>query len=65
MFTAVLFNYLSSVQAETLAPHALEITYVTWAIIGFSTAAFLLASLLATHRAGKMRLAEVLRIRGG
>ena len=65
MFTAVLFNYLSSVQAETLAPHPLEITYVTWAIIGFSTAAFLLASLLATHRAGKMRLAEVLRIRGG
>jgi ABC-type lipoprotein release transport system permease subunit len=40
-------------------------TYVTWVVVGVSIGSLLLASLLATARAGRVKLAEVLRVRGG
>jgi len=40
-------------------------TYVTWAMVLVSIGSLIIAALLATARAGRIRLAEVLRIRGG
>jgi ABC-type lipoprotein release transport system permease subunit len=37
----------------------------SWVIVGVSVLSLLAASFIATARAGRIRLAEVLRIRGG
>lgn len=45
--------------------HPLVITFVSAAILVVAIASMLVASFLTTVRAGKIRLAEILRIRGG
>jgi len=63
--SAALFANLISKQLSTAVPYPLELGIPTWTILAVSVISFLLASLLATVWAGRMRLAEVLRIRGG
>ncbi len=65
LLTAYLFNTLSGEEMYTAVERRMIFTYVSWSIVLASIGALLVASLLATARAGKVRLAEVLRIRGG
>ncbi len=65
LLTSYLFNTLTQPGYETLVPHRMVFTSITWIIIGISIASLLVASLLATSSAGRIKLAEVLRIRGG
>ncbi len=58
-----LFNTLP--RSATQVPKTMEVTLVTGILLLVSVASLLIASLLATGQAGKVRLAEVLRIRGG
>jgi len=59
-----LFNTMPTSSA-TLVPKTMEFTVISLAMLLVSIASLILSSLLATARAGKVRLAEVLRIRGG
>ncbi len=59
-----LFNTMPTSSA-TLVPKTMEFTVTSLAMLLVSVASLILSSLLATARAGKVRLAEVLRIRGG
>ncbi len=63
--TAYLFNTLTQPGSSGIVPHQMVFTYVTLIMVAVSVVSLLVASLLATSRAGKIRLAEVLRIRGG
>jgi ABC-type lipoprotein release transport system permease subunit len=63
--TAYMFNALSGEVLYTSVERKMIFTYVSFFIVLSSVVALLAASLLATARAGKIRLAEVLRIRGG
>lgn len=65
ILTAYLFNALSSEDVNTIVQRNLVFTYVSYSIVLTSIIALVLAALIATSRAGKIRLAEVLRIRGG
>ncbi len=58
-----LFNTMPP--SATLAPKTMEFTVISWVMLLISIASLVLSSILATARAGKVRLAEVLRIRGG
>jgi ABC-type antimicrobial peptide transport system permease subunit len=62
--TAYLFNLLNADLSGALG-HYLIFTWVSLILIFISMISLLLASLLATSRAGKIKLAEILRIRGG
>lgn len=62
--TAYLFNLLSADLSGAIG-HYLVFTWVSLILIFVSIVSLLLTSLLATSRAGKIKLAEVLRIRGG
>jgi ABC-type antimicrobial peptide transport system permease subunit len=62
--TAYLFNLLSADLSGAIG-HYLVFTWVSLILIFVSIISLLLASLLATSRAGKIKLAEILRIRGG
>jgi len=62
LLAAYLFNTLNP---SELVPRTMEFAGVSWAMVLVSVASILISSLLATIRAGKVRLAEVLRIRGG
>ncbi|MBU0686121.1 MAG: FtsX-like permease family protein [Thermoplasmatota archaeon] len=62
LLAAYLFNTLNP---SSLVPRTMEFAGVSWAMLIVSIVSILLSSLLATMRAGKVRLAEVLRIRGG
>ena len=59
-----LFNTMPTSSA-TLVPKTMEFTVISLAMLLVSVSSLILSSLLATARAGKVRLAEVLRIRGG
>jgi ABC-type lipoprotein release transport system permease subunit len=63
--SAYLFNTLSGQELYSAVERKMVFTLVSFTIVLSSIAALLIASLLATARAGKMNLAEVLRIRGG
>ncbi len=65
ILTAYMFNALSGEILYTAVERQMVFTYVSFSIVLASIVALLAASLLATTRAGKIRLAEVLRIRGG
>ena len=65
ILTAYLFNMLSSDVLYAVVQRKMIFTFVSLSIVLSSIVALLAASLLATARAGKIRLAEVLRIRGG
>ena len=62
--TAYLFNLLNADLSGGIG-HYLVFTWVSLILIFISIISLLLASLLATSRAGKIKLAEILRIRGG
>lgn len=65
LLTAYLFNTLWEVGASDVIQRRMLFSRVSWTIVGAAIAAMLVASLLATARAGRIKLAEVLRIRGG
>lgn len=62
LLAAFMFNTLNT---STLVPRTTEFAGVSWAMLFVSVVSILISSLFATMRAGKVRLAEVLRIRGG
>lgn len=62
VLTAYLFNTL---WGATQYNRTMVFTWVSWLVLAVSVASLLIASLLATSRAGKVGLAEVLRVRGG
>ncbi len=65
LITALIFNELSSLDIYTEVPRRMVFTMVSLAVVLVSIGSLLAASLIATSRAGRIRLAEVLRIRGG
>lgn len=65
LLTSYLFNTLTTTTSFEVVPRRMVFTYVTWIVVVVSIASLLLSSLLATARAGRVKLAEVLRIRGG
>ena len=65
IFSAFLFDALLQIAGGGRFESFIIIGGVSIAILVASLASFLLASFLATYRVGKLRLAEVLRIRGG
>ena len=65
ILTAYLFNALSGEELYTVVERTLVFTYASYSIVLSSIVALVLAALVATTRAGKIKLAEVLRIRGG
>lgn len=64
LLTAYLYNYMSAGLSNQVG-HSLVLTYVSLSILLVAVIAMLLVSFLTTVRAGRIRLAEVLRIRGG
>jgi hypothetical protein len=62
LLAAYLFNTLNP---SALVPRTMEFAGVSWAMLFVSVVSILISSLFATIRVGKVRLAEVLRIRGG
>jgi ABC-type lipoprotein release transport system permease subunit len=65
ILTAYLFNTLYGDELHTIGERDLVFTHVSYSIVLSSIVALVLAALIATTRAGKIKLAEVLRIRGG
>jgi len=65
LISAFMFNTLTMPGSGGVVPHRMLFTYVTWAMVLVAAASLVVAALLATARAGRIRLAEVLRIRGG
>jgi len=65
LITALIFNELASLDIYTEVPRRMVFTLVSLTVVLVSVGSLLAASLIATSRAGKIRLAEVLRIRGG
>ena len=65
IISAYLFNTLTMPGSGDVVPHRMIVTYVTFAMVFVASASLVVAALLATSRAGRIRLAEVLRIRGG
>jgi len=64
LLTAYLFNYMWGALMGEIG-HNIVLTFVSVSILLVAIGAMLLVSFLTTVRAGKIRLAEVLRIRGG
>jgi putative ABC transport system permease protein len=65
LLAAYLFNSFYGQQFYSMLEPKTVFTFVSFSIVLSSIAALVLASLVATARAGKIKLAEVLRIRGG
>lgn len=65
ILSAYVFNAVSAEEVYTVVERKLVFTHVSYLIALSSVAALLLAALVASARAGKIKLAEVLRIRGG
>jgi len=65
ILTAFLFNTLSGEELYSAVERRMILTYVSLIVVLSSVVALVVASLLATSRAGKIKLAEALRIRGG
>jgi len=64
VLTAYLFNTLWGSQTAVYN-RTMIFSTVSWLVLVVTISSLLIASLLATSRAGKVRLAEVLRTRGG
>ena len=65
ILTAFLFNTLSGEVLYSAVERRMVFTLVSLSVLILSVVALLVASFIATSRAGKIKLAEVLRIRGG
>ena len=64
LLTAYLYNYMTAALSNQVG-HSLVLTYISLSILLVAVIAMLVVSFLTTVRAGKIKLAEVLRIRGG
>ena len=64
LLTAYLFQSLYAGESSVV-PREMLFTWISAVIVVASVGALIVASLVATSRAGKIKLAEVLRIRGG
>lgn len=62
LLASFLFNTLNP---SPIVPRTMEFGEVSWVLLAVSVISVLTSSLLATVRAGRVRLAEILRIRGG
>ncbi len=65
LLSAFLYNTLTLPGSGGVVPHRMLFGLVSWAMIAVAGLSLVLAALMATARAGKIRLSEVLRIRGG
>ena len=65
LLVAYLFNVLSGEGLNNAVERKMVFSYVTWLVVAVSVFSLVAASLLATARAGRIRLADVLRVRGG
>ncbi|MEM2839191.1 MAG: FtsX-like permease family protein [Thermoplasmata archaeon] len=65
VLTAFLFNALSGEVLYSAVERRMVFTLVSFSVLLISIVALIIASLIATSRAGKIKLSEVLRIRGG
>ncbi len=65
MLTAYLFNTLYGDTSYASVDRRMVFTWVSMVVVAASVVSLLVASILATARAGRIRLTEVLRIRGG
>jgi len=63
--SGLLFNSAMQTADERGVPRELVLSIATGVVISATIASFLISSFIATRRACKMRLTEVLRIRGG
>lgn len=65
ILSAYLYNMLVYGQDSSAVPHGIVLSVISWAVVLSAIVSFVIASYLATYNAGKLKLAEVLRIRGG
>lgn len=65
LLAAYLFNFLNEKQATSVVPHTLEPSIVSLLFVLGSILSFILASLLATYNSGRIKLPDILRVRGG
>ncbi len=65
LLSAYLYNTLTLPGSGGIVPHRMLFSLVSWTMIVVAGLSLVVAALLATARAGKIRLSEVLRIRGG
>jgi len=65
ILTAYLFNTLFGDISYGVVERRMVFSYVTLAMVGVSVVSLIVASLLATARAGKVKVADALRVRGG
>lgn len=65
LLSAFLYNSLIYGFSSSEIPHETVFSWVSWAVVLSAIASFVIASYLATYNVGKLRLAEILRIRGG
>jgi ABC-type lipoprotein release transport system permease subunit len=66
LLTAYLFNTLwAQGSINPIVERRMYFTFVSWGMVLAAIGAILVSSMVATARAGKIKLAEVLRIRGG
>ncbi|MGD9963188.1 MAG: FtsX-like permease family protein, partial [Thermoplasmata archaeon] len=65
MISAALYNSLVYGIGSPEVPHDTVFSWVSWVVVLSAIGSFVLASYLATYRVGKLKLAEILRIRGG
>jgi len=65
VFIGFLYNYMVGRQTYSIVPHDFVFTYASWAIVVASIAVSIVACFAATYRANRIKLAEILRVRGG
>ena len=65
LVSAYLYGTLVYEVSSSSIPHDMVFSWVSWTVVLSAIASFMVASLLATYSAGRIKLAEVLRIRGG
>ncbi|MDQ1372321.1 MAG: FtsX-like permease family protein [Candidatus Thermoplasmatota archaeon] len=65
VLSAILYNALVYGVSSSEVPHLTVFSWVSWAVVLSAVASFVIASYLATFNLGKLKLAEILRIRGG
>jgi len=65
LLSAYLYGVLMDGFNSSEIPHDLVFSWISWVVVLSAIASFMLASFLATYNAGRIKLAEALRIRGG
>jgi len=65
LLSAFLYNGLVYGVSSSEVPHETVVSWVSWTVVLSAVVSFVIASYLATFNLGKLKLAEILRIRGG